>query len=130
MITIFGCQVNEEMDFETSIVEEFFDQLKLSEAKNGCIMLPGNMQYWRPSEERGAKEINIDEPIHFAGPSPKTPINQATTNIETQQIEEEKKEPATNANEDDERGPARQVPDQQQQTGPKAMIRKNLEEWI
>ena len=29
-----------------SLAREFFDQLYQSTASNGCIMLPGNMQYW------------------------------------------------------------------------------------
>ena len=58
-------------------------------------MLPGHMQYWRPCEKEtyaGTKEILIDEPIHFAGPSPETPLDSDADHLATQQIEEEKKE--------------------------------------
>ena len=56
-------------------------------------MLPGHMQYWRPCEKEtyaGTKEILIDEPIHFAGPSPETPLDSDANQLATQQIEEEK----------------------------------------
>ena len=42
-------------------------------------MLPGNLQYWQPCKEpgngfsgerKGTIGYNINEPIHFAGPSP------------------------------------------------------------
>ena len=42
-------------------------------------MLPGNLQYWQPCrwgleddrhEQKGTKDIQIIEPIHFSGPSP------------------------------------------------------------
>ena len=41
-------------------------------------MLPGNLQYWQPckwpgigyGEYKGTIDYNINEPIHFAGPSP------------------------------------------------------------
>ena len=53
-------------------------------------MLPGNMQYWQPckrvfngQERIGSKDIQIDEPIHFFGPTPGA------------QSEEEKKESMT-----------------------------------
>ena len=49
-------------------------------------MLPGNMQYRRPDDDIrdiGTKEIQIDEPIHFAGPRPDAPLNLATANLAT-----------------------------------------------
>ena len=52
-----------------SLAKEFLQQLEESKAPNGCIMLPGNLQYWQPCIA-GKKEINIVEPIHFGGPSP------------------------------------------------------------
>ena len=55
-------------------------------------MLPGNMHYWRPEGGRGVKEFDVDEPIHFAGPSPETQLNSAADDPATQQNEEEKKE--------------------------------------
>ena len=45
-------------------------------------MLPGNLQYWEPSKfsykigtdsigiDMGTKVMDINEPIHFCGPSP------------------------------------------------------------
>ena len=87
------------MPLESKLVEEFFEVLDKSKAKNGCIMLPGHIQYWRPNakvtvdvtfhgkncksidsitekyKDPGVKDILIDEPIHFAGPSPETPVN-------------------------------------------------------
>ena len=56
------------------MVKEFFEVLEKSKAKNGCIMLPGHIQYWRPCAI-GDKDILIDEPIHFAGPSPDAPLD-------------------------------------------------------
>ena len=59
-----------------SLAQEFLQQLEESKAPNGCIMLPGNLQYWQPCkwddgyERKGTKVIDIIEPIHFAGPSP------------------------------------------------------------
>ena len=50
-------------------------------------MLPGNMQYWRPEGGRGAKEIEIDEPIYFAGPTPESLLKEATDHLATQQFE-------------------------------------------
>lgn len=55
-------------------------------------MLPGNIQYWRLEGAKGAKELDVDEPIHFAGPPPETQLNSSTAHSKTQQIEEEKKE--------------------------------------
>ena len=55
-------------------------------------MLPGNMQYWRPENGRGVKELDVDEPVHFAGPSPETQLDSATDHPETQQEEENKGE--------------------------------------
>ena len=46
-------------------------------------MLPGNMQYWRPEGGRGVKELDVDEPVHFAGPPPETQLNSATDNPTT-----------------------------------------------
>ena len=66
------------MPAESRLGEEFFDALEKSKAKNGCIMLPGHIQYWRPSNYAGSpgvKEILIDEPIHFSGPSPDVPLD-------------------------------------------------------
>ena len=56
-------------------------------------MLPGNLQYWQPckwpgigyGEYKGTIDYNINEPIHFAGPSP---------GDQTVIAEEEKKEQA------------------------------------
>ena len=31
-----------------SLAKEFLEQLEKSKAPNGCIMLPGNLQYWQP----------------------------------------------------------------------------------
>ena len=61
-----------------SLAQEFLQQLEESKAPNGCIMLPGNLQYWQPckckqklfGEIKGTIGYNINEPIHFAGPSP------------------------------------------------------------
>ena len=58
-----------------SLAKEFLQQLEESKAPNGCIMLPGNLQYWQPCEcfdgkVKGAVRYMIKEPIHFAGPSP------------------------------------------------------------
>ena len=55
-------------------------------------MLPGNMQYWRPENNRGVKEIDVDEPVHFAGPPPETQLNSATDYPSTQQEEVKKRE--------------------------------------
>ena len=73
---------------KSSLAKEFLEQLKSSEAPNGCIMLPGNLQYWKPCkfmlqgdynmsigeheliEKHGTKDITIEEPIHFSGVSP------------------------------------------------------------
>ena len=52
--------MNKETPAKTKIVEEFFEQLEHSKAKNNCIMLPGNLQYWTPNKtsyERGVKDI-------------------------------------------------------------------------
>ena len=71
------------MSLKSNIVEEFFEVLEKSKAKNGCIMLPGHIQYWHPRQNLGAKDINIDEPIHFAGPRPDAQIDSAATNHAT-----------------------------------------------
>ena len=66
------------MASESFLGEEFFDTLEKSKAKNGCIMLPGHIQYWRPNNDQvyaGTKDILIDEPVHFAGPSPDAPLD-------------------------------------------------------
>ena len=52
-----------------SLAKEFLEQLEESKAPNGCIMLPGNMQYWEPCG-KGIIRNRIKEPIHFFGPSP------------------------------------------------------------
>ena len=56
-------------------------------------MLPGNMQYWRPENNRGAKEIDVDEPVHFAGPPPETQLNSATDSPSTKQEEKKGEKP-------------------------------------
>ena len=63
-----------------SLAKEFLEQLEESKAPTGCIMLPGNLQYWKPckwivndyknSERKGTKAMDINEPMHFCGPSP------------------------------------------------------------
>ena len=60
-----------------SLATEFFEQVELSAAPNGCVLLPGHMQFWTPCyhkdngiESKGTKEFDIREPIHFCGPEP------------------------------------------------------------
>ena len=60
-----------------SLATEFFEQVELSVAPNGCVLLPGHMQFWTPCyhkeglvESKGTKEFDIREPIHFCGPVP------------------------------------------------------------
>ena len=80
-ITIHGARDADWIFPETpSIAQEFIQQLKESKAPNGCIMLPGNLQYWQPCkwvqddeykrERSGTVRYKINEPIHFCGPSP------------------------------------------------------------
>ena len=97
-----------------SLSLEFFEQLKLSEAPNGCILLPGNFQYWQPSRwtevsERGGKREHcgtisnkIEEPIHFSGPYPVAPS--------TISPEEEKKEEPRQSVPEETKGSAMQSP--------------------
>ena len=73
-----------------NLAQEFLKQLEESKAPNGCIMLPGNLQYWQPCkcefdgrEMQGTIAYNINEPIHLSGPSP---------GDQSAIIEEEKKE--------------------------------------
>ena len=75
------------MESTPSLAREFFDQLYQSTASNGCIMLPGNMQYWQPclqtdsknEESYGTKDFNIVQPIHFSGPPPETSNTNVTS---------------------------------------------------
>ena len=65
------------MPAQSTMVLEFFKVLEKSKARNGCLILPGNIEGWNPNEyaaDPGVKDIHIDEKIHFSGPSPGTPI--------------------------------------------------------
>ena len=105
-----------------NLAREFLDQLNHSKAPNGCIMLPGNLQYWKPCRWvyedfnvtfKGTEDIEIDEPIHFAGPSPgeKSKIAKEKK-MEITTTSEPVQQPPMN-NEDDPQGAAQQTPPQE-----------------
>ena len=119
-----------------NIAQEFFQQLEESKAPNGCIMLPGNLQYWQPCkwynnywnlELSGIVRNKIDEPIHFSGPSPG---DQSAIAVEEKQdlLETSQPDHPLVTNQDDSRGAAQQSPFEEITTKVQMPIMEELKE--